>query len=204
MHKTFVVSILLFVLILVALDQRTIDSLRAKPLIVSSEPDPVTGLVKSLPMSALTQPNDSLTTSNSEMTTELKILKDKILSSNETADDRQKMLYSLTKMGPYAASALVAIVETNIPEFRNTQEAHAVAATQEKLELSLRLTALEALDGMLAKKPEISQRISEIAQTQSNPLLRFLAQVSLSGVQNHQPGKLKRTIDAMFAEVGRR
>lgn len=67
MHKTFIVSILLFILIVVALDQRTIDTLQAKPLVVSSEPRPVTGLVKTLPMSALAQRTESIGNSNSDL-----------------------------------------------------------------------------------------------------------------------------------------
>ncbi|MBC7466986.1 MAG: hypothetical protein H7256_13440 [Bdellovibrio sp.] len=204
MHKTFVVSILLFVLILVALDQRTIDTLRSKPLIVSSEADPVTGLVKTLPMSALTQNYESAKNSTKELSTELKSLKDKILSLDETAEARQQMLYTLTQKGPSASEALVAIAKSDIPEFKNSQDPHSVAALQEKLELSLRVTALEALDALIAMKPELISKMAEIAHAQSDPILKFLAQVSLSGAQKHQPGKLKRTIDAMLAEAGPR
>lgn len=178
------------------------DTLRAKPLVVSNEPDPVTGLAKVLPMSALTQKEDPPITSTKDLPFELQALKEKILSANETAEARQEMMYSLIKIGPSASQALVAIAKTNIPEFHNSKDPHSVGAFQERLELSLRITALEALDQMLMKKPDLSRSIGEIAHQQTNPILKFLAKVSLSGVQKNQPGKLKRTIDAMLVEVG--
>ena len=121
--------------------------------------------------------------------------------STKQPNSRRQALYKLTQQGLVAKNELTALVKTPIPVFEHLENPHSAGAHQQREEIALRVTALEALDKLSIENPaEIQQALEEIAKIQHEPTLKFLIGVSLEGIYNKRPGKLTRTMDAMIQE----
>ena len=145
----------------------------------------------------LTQ-NDFIRLSKVVTPTELAMLKSKILSTTEKNEKRQAYLYLLSQLGSSATDHLTDIVKATIPTLKNTHDPHSISSIQKQFEISIRLTALETLDKLVIDNPEIKIKIESILDVQKDQVLIFLTQISLSGIKNNNPGKLKRFIDEVL------
>lgn len=128
-------------------------------------------------------------------------LKAQVLDANANGETRQKALYELTQLETATAALdLAEIAESDVPQFPNLHDPHSSGAYKYQTELALRVTALEALDQRSVNSLEVSKLIQTVERNQKNPTLKFLAQISLSGLNSQRPGKLHRVIEAMLAE----
>jgi hypothetical protein len=127
-------------------------------------------------------------------------LEQRVLDPSADGNERRTALFILTRAGAPAIPALVAISRSAIPEFENSTDPHSLDSLRMKNEISLRVTAIEALDQQSISNPDISAHLFEIAQIQKNPTLEFLVRISLAGIAEGRPGKLGRAIDAMIQE----
>lgn len=122
------------------------------------------------------------------------------LSLNESNEKRQASIFILSHIGHVATDSLAEIIQTKIPELKNTHSPHSIDNSLHANEVALRITALEALDNLAIENPEVRNNIENIIKNQKNPELNYLAQISLSGILTNRPGKIKRVINAMLAE----
>lgn len=121
----------------------------------------------------------------------------------QTQEARRKAVYDLTQMGAAALPSLAAIAAHPVVEAKN-QDPHSADQIKQSFEASLRVSAIEALDE-LALNPNNVQAVKAamlaVLKTQKHRSLTLLAQLSLSGIESGQPGKVKRAIDAMVEET---
>ena len=136
-----------------------------------------------------------------DQTQRLDLLKDITLDVNSGADKRRDALFQLTQLGPSAVCALQEVARSSVPDFDNQNNPEAVGAYQKKFEVSLRITALEALDKLAMSSVDIGPALAEIRRHQKNSTILFLANVSLSGILAGRPGKLSRAIDYMESQL---
>lgn len=130
------------------------------------------------------------------------LLHDKILDTNSKMPEREAALYVLTQsVSPKAENALITLAETALPEYQDLHDPHSAGSQLRTLEMGLRVTALENLDQRAAKSPDVAKGLLRILQKQTEPSLRFLAQTSLSGIEQGKPGRLKRMIDEMLGSA---
>lgn len=118
-----------------------------------------------------------------------------ILSPSLDGNLRRKLLHQLIVAGLPAAEALLTIARTPLPLTSQNPQPHSLHEMKVKFERSLRITALEALDKLAIDHPQIAAKLSEVAAEQTDPMISFLAQVSVTGIQQGRPGKLVRMID---------
>lgn len=117
----------------------------------------------------------------------------RILSNESSIKERRQAIYKLTQIHSEEATALLQkIAETPIDQ----------ASPSLEFDRSLRLTALEALDQRIAGEEADASSVAKVLQKQTDPTLRFLAQVSYAGIASGHPGKLTRFIDETFAAAG--
>ena len=142
-------------------------------------------------------------------TDELQALQAKVLDSQQPAEQRSASLYLLSQYGVQAVTQLSAIAENRPLHFEQQDNSHSLGSYQREFEISLRITALEALDHIALNSPQepsasptsMEKRLSKILSHQTEPSLRMLAQISLSGIESGRPGKLTRFIDQALAAV---
>lgn len=116
-----------------------------------------------------------------------------ILSKSTPAEERREALYQLTQTHSDAATqSLIEIASSNV-DARDESS---------RFDVSLRITALEAIDQRMASGEARVSAITEVLQKQTHPTLLFFARISLEGVTSGRPGKLTRFIDKAFSEVG--
>jgi hypothetical protein len=116
-----------------------------------------------------------------------------ILSKNTSAEVRREALYQLTQTHSDAATrSLIEIAASSVDAKDESS----------RLDVSLRITALEALDQRMASGEATSSAITTVLEKQTHPTLLFFARISLEGVTSGRPGKLTRFIDRAFSEVG--
>jgi hypothetical protein len=108
-------------------------------------------------------------------------------------EDRREALYQLTQTHSDAATqSLIEIAASNV----ETQ------GDSSRFDVSLRITALEAIDQRLASGEASASAINTILEKQKHPTLLFFARISLEGLASGRPGKLTRFIDQAFSEIG--
>lgn len=122
------------------------------------------------------------------------------LSLSESSEKRQASIFILSHIGNIAADSLAEIIQTEIPNLKNAHSPHTIDNSLHANEISLRISALEALDNLAIDNPTVKNKIENIIKNQKNPELNYLAQISLSGILTNRPGKIKRVINAMLAE----
>jgi len=126
-----------------------------------------------------------------------------ILSSNESQQIRRNNLYRLTEMGPESIKALSTLATYPV-ESSKSNNPHSAESIQRNFEIGLRITALEALDQMVVSHSQSTEDIKKtmmlVLEKQETSSLKILAQISLSGIANGRPGKLKRAIDHLLNE----
>lgn len=132
---------------------------------------------------------------------QIQALKKTVLDSAAHGEIRQKNLYMLTQNKDEAATrSLAEIAQSEVPEFEGLENPHSRGFYKQKAELALRVTALEELDQRAVTSSDLRQIIQEVEQKQKNQTLKFLAQISLSGLIDQKPGKLHRVIEAILSE----
>lgn len=130
---------------------------------------------------------------------ELATLESWALDPNQDGDSRQAALFLLSEAGTSAVGQLAAIAREPIPEAAfQAAEPHSESDYRRSLELSLRVSALEAMDILSIDEPSlIRESMGQILTVQSDPTVRFLAQVSMAGTAEGKPGKLQRMVDRL-------
>ena len=118
-----------------------------------------------------------------------------ILDLKVDPNSRRKLLHQLVVAGPPAAEALLKVARTPLPLSSENPQPHSIHEMKVKFERSLRITALEALDKLAIDHPSVAAKLPEVAADQTDPMISFLAQVSVAGIQQGRPGKLVRMID---------
>lgn len=116
-------------------------------------------------------------------------------------DERNICVYLLSLAGIQAREALNYVVKAKIPDFSRITDAHAATAKADQ-EISLRLSALEALDVLGMQNPqEIRQDLASILLVQNENSIKNFAQISLMGIMQGKPGKLSRWLNQLTART---
>lgn len=131
---------------------------------------------------------------------ELHEIKNIILSPQEKGDKRLAFNFLLSQLGIAGADTLAEIIKFEIPHFENSENPHSAGSLEKAFEISLRITALEALDSLVVENPQLKAKIVGILNVQKEQSLNFLIQLSLSGIESNQPGKIKRFIDKVLTK----
>ena len=118
-----------------------------------------------------------------------------VLDLKLAPNSRRKLLHQLVVTGLPAAEALLIVARTPLPLSSASPQPHSIHEMKVKFERSLRITALEALDKLAIDHPGVAAKLPEVAAEQTDPMISFLAQVSVAGIQQGRPGKLVRMID---------
>lgn len=118
-----------------------------------------------------------------------------VVDISVSKDTRRLLLHKLVAAGLPAAKQLIQVASSPLPEAAGEMRPHSAEEMRVKYERSLRITALEALDKLTPDNPELAEQMEQVALVQRDPMLQFLAQVSVSGIQQGRPGKLVRMID---------
>ncbi len=127
-------------------------------------------------------------------------LKAIVLDKNRTPDFRREALAVLTEAGPEAIPLLVEIAVTDVPKPKDVGNPHSAEVRLFEFEKGLRFTALEAIDEWGTRDFDVRPALKSILQKSRDQDIRFMAFVSLKGVEQGRPGKLTRLIDRMFEE----
>jgi hypothetical protein len=124
---------------------------------------------------------------------------DRVLDPAIPAAQRREELSRLTHEGALAIPQLAKIASAETPKFPNELAPHSVDESRAGFERGLRVTALEQLDHLGIRQPELKAEIEKVLAAQRNdPMLSLLARVSLLGFQEGRPGKLSRFINKTF------
>jgi len=116
-------------------------------------------------------------------------------------DERNICVYLLSLAGLQAREALNYVVKARIPNFSRITDVHAATAKADQ-EISLRLSALEALDVLGMQNPqEIRQDLTSILLVQNENSIKNFAQISLMGIMQGKPGKLSRWLNQLTART---
>lgn len=162
---------------------------------------------------SLASPTEPLSTSELAATVnamtfeDLKVLQQNALNQNVDGNERRASLFLLTKVassestGTAATEALAEIAQTPVPAFENAGKPHSRESLAKSFEVSLRITALEALDQRTVTAPSVASHLENIRRLQKDPTLSLLTQISLAGIAAGTPGKLNRAIQAMLRET---
>lgn len=111
---------------------------------------------------------------------------------------RRASLYLLSRSGSGALPLLASFLREPIP-FASNPDLHAHGDPARGFELSLRVTALEALDRS-TDTAAVEKLLQGVLLQQNDPSLQFMARVALSGIASGQPHRLGRMIDRMLQE----
>lgn len=190
---------------------------RQDPFLVSSVKEKSTGLEYATPSIPLVKSVENIAQSmqnpNSNLNVEelsvkaqglshkdLVELKQFVMNQNLEAKFRRASLFLLTQSGLAAAPILGEIAKSAIPLFAQSKDPHSIGALAKNYEVSLRITALEALDKLSVTSTDVMSYLMDVSQTQKDPTLLFLTNISIAGIQGGKPGKLNRAIEAMIHE----
>lgn len=113
-----------------------------------------------------------------------------VLDSDLDGESRRKAIYRLTQQGAAALPALRQILLTPVPE----------DPILNAFEVSLRITALEAIDDLAEQGVDVGDVFQKAAEVHDDRALQTLAMAGLQGVQEGRPGKAKRFIEKMTDE----
>lgn len=123
-----------------------------------------------------------------------------VLDGKLDRDFRREALAELTQAGPEAIPLLAKIAATDVPMPKEVKDPHSAEVRRYEYEKGLRFTALEAIDDWAAKNVDVGPVLKEILGKTRDQDIRFLAFVSLRGVEQGRPGKLIRFVDRMMDE----
>lgn len=110
-----------------------------------------------------------------------------IMNLEESANDREEAMYQLTQKGMAALPELKKVLANPLP----------ADPTRHEFEVSLRITALEALDELSMQGADIAEALQGALATYDEPSIQTLAMVGLQGLEENRPGKINRFIDKM-------
>lgn len=113
-------------------------------------------------------------------------------------DERRAGLYFLSVAGPAAIHALGVVAAKPVPELANSLDPHSSGAVQKSIEVALRTQALQSLDAMAADSVQVREELEKVLSQQTDPTVKFFAQVSLQGIQQGRPGKLQRLAERVL------
>ncbi|WP_413574652.1 hypothetical protein ACLVWU_10520 [Bdellovibrio sp. HCB290] len=117
------------------------------------------------------------------------------VNADSNNDRRTLAVHLLSLAGQRASSALYQIAQSPLPELSNN-DPHSSAALVYDYEMSLRGSAMAALDALSTETPEqVQKNMLQILTMQSSPTLKHFARISLMGIQQGRPGKLARYHD---------
>jgi hypothetical protein len=108
-------------------------------------------------------------------------------------EERREALYELTQT--HSAEATRSLIEIASSAVESNNESS-------RFDVSLRVTALEALDQRLVSGEVDASAIQTVIKNQTHPTLLFFARISLEGVMSGRPGKLTRFIDKTLSVIG--
>ncbi|WP_413560543.1 hypothetical protein [Bdellovibrio sp. HCB209] len=166
-------------------------------------PSKLSTQVKSI-VTSLSHPDLALTPEQLDVSkitpAERQQLKNAVLSQKVDGSTRRASLFLLTKMGSTAIPELGAVATTPVPVYANSNNPHSVARQAQDMEISLRITSLEALDKLAVQSKNILPIMQQAAALQSDRSLVLLARISISGMLSGKPGRLSRAMDAMMDE----
>lgn len=111
---------------------------------------------------------------------------------------RRASLSLLSRSGSGALPLLAGFLREPVP-FTAAPELHPHGDPARGFELSLRVTALEALDRS-TETAAVEKLLQGILLQQNDPSLQFMARVALSGIAAGKPHRLGRMIDRMLQE----
>lgn len=126
-----------------------------------------------------------------------------VLDTNQDPDFRREALAELTEAGPEAIPLLANIAAKDVVMPKEIKDPHSVDVYTFEFEKGLRFTALEAIDEWAARNVDVRSELQTIINKTRDQDIRFLAFVSLRGVEQGRPGKLTRLIDQMFDEFAK-
>jgi hypothetical protein len=119
-----------------------------------------------------------------------------VLNPKNLEDQRRGELYAMTLAGgPKAVAALAEIASHPLPEVPGSETFRSAGYARLKFERALRMTALEALDRMAVQGLAVRKQLQHILKVQRDPTLSFLAQTTLTGVEEGHPGSLEHLIE---------
>ncbi len=122
-----------------------------------------------------------------------------ILDLKTPMDQRGFALQRLIAQGLRALPALTRVISAPVPLFAELENPHSVNNARDRFERGLKITALEQLDRLASQNTaEVRRNLVTILNTQKDPQILFLAQISLLGIQQGRPGKLGRFIEALL------
>lgn len=120
-----------------------------------------------------------------------------ILDTGNSIEERRQRLKVMASDPQTNKKNLVEIASTNLSEIPGEKSPHSFSEMRFQQERSLRIAALEALDRMAADGDEVRTELEEILWTQNDPMIRFLVQLSLQGLDDGHPGKLLRFVETL-------
>lgn len=123
-----------------------------------------------------------------------------VLDTKQDPNFRREALAELTEAGPQAIPLLATIAATDVVMPDVAKDPHSAEAYTFQFEKGLRITALEVIDQWAARNADVRAALQSIIKKTRDQDLRFMAFVSLRGVEQGRPGKLTRFIDQMFEE----
>jgi hypothetical protein len=110
-----------------------------------------------------------------------------ILNPSVSGEQRRRALFDLTQAGPSAFPALRRVLLAPIP----------TNALKQEFEVNLRITALEAIDGLAERGLDVRDAFSKSYEVHSDPSLKTLSMAGMSGIDEGRPGKARRLIQQM-------
>lgn len=150
--------------------------------------------------------NDIETITKTISSSQLNDIRNTILSPSENNMRRHAYLYFLTQIKSTGARSLFEVVKAEVPEFEFQNNPHSVDSDRKSLEFSLRIAALEALDNLASLDPKVGSYLLQLENShqpgvaQNNSILSYLTSISNAGLDNNNPGKLHRVLNAIFKE----
>lgn len=122
-----------------------------------------------------------------------------VLDRQLSHEERRHQLHILLQKG--STTELATIAGQALPQVAANQAPHSLALLQLKFERGLRITALENLDQRAARDGQARNAVFHLSQTQTDPTLLALTEISRHGIEQNQPGKLSRWLDAALRDA---
>lgn len=136
-------------------------------------------------------------------------LAEQALDESANGNARNAALYILIEAGEGAMDPLADIAADPVQVSIDASRDQGMVGLRQRFEVALRVKALGALDVIAGDSQRntkrnigaaVTKRLERISDIQTHPVLRFLTQISLSGLREGRPGKLNRFIDHTFDE----
>lgn len=109
----------------------------------------------------------------------------------ESQNKRALSVYLLSRAGAHGIGALSKLAMTNAPT--------KLSEERETFEISLRVTALRALDALSGTETmKVAESMRRVIERQQNPTLKMMAKVSLDGIEASKPQRLGRAMEQVL------